>query len=110
MNIISASKLDDEGNANYFGQGKWKLTKCSLLIARSQKQNSLYLMHAMVSSREINVADKNISIEQWHKRLGHMSQKELEVLARKNILPDIKGMHLETCVDCLIIKQHRVSF
>ena len=27
LNIICASKLDDEGYENYFGEGKWKLTK-----------------------------------------------------------------------------------
>ena len=26
LNIISTSKLDDEGYASYFGEGKWKLT------------------------------------------------------------------------------------
>ena len=57
------------------------------------------MMHAMVSSGEVNVADKDVSIELWHKRLGHMSQKGLEVLARKNIFPEITCMHLETCID-----------
>ena len=84
--------------------------KGSLVLARCLKQNSLYVMHAMVSDGEVNVADRDVPIEFWHKRLGHMSQKGLEVLTRKNILPKIRGMHLETCVDCLAGRQHRVAF
>ena len=85
LNTISVCRLDDEGYANYFGEGKWKVTKGSLVIEKCLKQNSLYLMHAMVSSGEVNVADKDVSIDQRHKRLGHMSQKGLEGLAKKNI-------------------------
>ena len=44
------------------------------------------------------------------KRLGHLSQKGLEILARRSLIPEVKGMHLETCVDCLAGKQHRVAF
>ena len=32
LNIISTGKLDDEGYENYFGEGRWKLTKDSLII------------------------------------------------------------------------------
>ena len=46
LNIISVDKLDDEGYTNYFGEGKWKLTKDSLIIANCLKHNSLYLMQA----------------------------------------------------------------
>ena len=34
----------------------------------------------------------------------------LEVLARKTMLPEVTCMHLETCLNCLASKQHRVSF
>ena len=67
-------------------------------------------MHVVVSSREVNVANKNVSIKLWHKRLGHLSQKGLEVLARKNVFLEITCLRLETCIDCLVGKQHRVAF
>ena len=75
-----------------------------------QKRISLYVMHVMVFSREVNVANKNVSIELWHKKRGYMSQKGLDVIARKSILPETTCMHLETCIDFLVGKQHRVSF
>ena len=38
LNLISAGKLDDAGLMNYFGEGKWKLTKGSLVMARGKKE------------------------------------------------------------------------
>ena len=52
---IEEEAILDEGYSNYFGEGRWKLTKGSLIIAKCPKLNSLYLMHAMVSSREVNI-------------------------------------------------------
>ena len=37
LNIISAGKLDDEGYTNSFGEGKWKLIKGSLVLAKCLK-------------------------------------------------------------------------
>ncbi|KAG6395193.1 hypothetical protein SASPL_145834 [Salvia splendens] len=110
LNIISTGKLDDDGYINHFGEGKWKLIKGSLIAAKGRKQNSLYLMHATLSNGEVNAVVKNSSIEIWHKRIGHLSQKGLEILARRSLIPEVKGMHLETCVDCLDGKQHIVAF
>ena len=70
-------------------------------------------MIAMVFGEEVNVADGDVAIDLWHKKLGNMSLKGLEVLARKNIVPEIRGMHLETCVENTrrpFSKQHRVVF
>jgi len=38
LNLISAGKLDNAGLMNYFGEGKWKLTKGSLVMARGKKE------------------------------------------------------------------------
>ena len=37
LNLISTSRLDDEGFTNSFGESKWKLTKGSLVVARGKK-------------------------------------------------------------------------
>ena len=33
---------------------------------------------------DVNIAERDSSIELWHKRLGHMSEKGLHSLARKD--------------------------
>ena len=44
--LISTGRLDDEGFTNSFGESKWKLPKCSLVVARGKKQNTFYVMEA----------------------------------------------------------------
>ncbi|KAG8372283.1 hypothetical protein BUALT_Bualt12G0050200 [Buddleja alternifolia] len=107
LNIISSGKLDDDGYVSNLGEGKWKLTKGSLITAKGKKNNSLYLMQAKLSNGEVNVAVNSSSIELWHKRLGHLSQKGMQLLAKKKLLLNVNGIELQTCVDCLVGKQHR---
>ena len=40
--------------------------------------------------------------ELWHKSHGHMSERELHIVAEKDLLPYVKGINLEKCVDCLL--------
>ncbi|KAG8370027.1 hypothetical protein BUALT_Bualt14G0075000 [Buddleja alternifolia] len=110
LNIISTGQLDDDGYVSNFGEGKWKLTKGSLITTKGKKKNSLYLMQAKLSNGEVNAAVNSSSIELWHKRFGHLSQKGMQLLAKKKLLPDINGIELQTCVDCLARKQHRIQF
>ena len=39
-----------------------------------------------------------------------MSEKELQILAKKSLIPFAKGTSLNPCNFCLFGKQHRVSF
>ena len=110
LNLISTGKLDDEGYNNKFGDGIWKLTKGSLVVAKCKKTHTLYSMQGKICKGVVNALQDDTSTELWHKRLGHMSEKGLQVLFKKELLPGLKGTHLKTCVHCLAGKQHRVSF
>ena len=39
-----------------------------------------------------------------------MSTKGMQILAKKNLRPDVTGMNMKSRVDCLAGKQHRVAF
>jgi len=39
-----------------------------------------------------------------------MSEKALQALTRKDLLPNIKGKSPKSCIDCSACKQHRVAF
>ena len=82
LNLISAAKLDDEGFHSHFGDGSWKLTKGSLIVAKRRKCNTLYLMPAKLSKEDLNLTD-DATMEMWHRRLGHMSKKGLQMLMKK---------------------------
>ena len=66
-------------------------------------------MHARVYKSEANVAT-DATGELWDKRLDHMSEKGMHILADQKLLPEVKGVHLERCVNCLVEKQNRDAF
>lgn len=99
--MISTRKLNDDGYNNYFGEGNWKLTKGSLVVAKGKKMSTLYMTQVKLSKGEIDVVEKDSSIELWHKRLGHLSEKGLQISSKKQLLSRGKGALLKTCDDCL---------
>ncbi|KAI5338837.1 hypothetical protein L3X38_018109 [Prunus dulcis] len=110
LSLISTGLLDDEGYTNVFAKGKWKLSKNSLVLARGKKENTLYMTHTKVSNGYVNALAEH-SIELWHKRLGHMSEKGPQILAKREELTGMKkGMPLKSCTHCSVGKQHRASF
>ena len=74
LNLIFIGKLNEEGYKNQFGDGKWKLSKGSLIIARGKKCSSFYMMQGKLSKSEVNAVKKKVSTEVWRKRLGRMSE------------------------------------
>ena len=110
LNLILIGKLDDEGFNNQFGDGKWKLCKGSLVVAKGNKSCTLYTMQAKINKGIVNALEDDSSTELWHKRLSHMSVKGLQVLSKKKLLTGMKGTPLKTCVHYLAGKQNRVTF
>ncbi|PKI47152.1 hypothetical protein CRG98_032466 [Punica granatum] len=85
LNLISTGQLDDEDYSNEFSSGRWKLSKGLLIVARGQKTDTLYRLYAGHNSGQLNVAE-DYPIELWHKRLWHISEKSIQILARKQSL------------------------
>ncbi|PKI52331.1 hypothetical protein CRG98_027257 [Punica granatum] len=56
LNLILTCKLDDECYNNEFSNGRWKLSKGSLIVARSQKTNTLYRMYARYNSGQAKLS------------------------------------------------------
>ena len=110
MNLISTGKLDDEGFCNTFSGSQWKLTKGAMVVAKGKKHSSLYLIQGKISDSIINAVGNDNTIELWHNRLSHMSEKGLTVLAIKNLLYGMKSASLKKCAHYLAGKQTRVTF
>ena len=76
LNLMSEIALDKEGFYNYFGNGRWKLTKGTMIVARGEVFCTLYKTQGMICKNGLNVS-VDFSPSLWHMRLGHMSEKEL---------------------------------
>lgn len=95
FNLIFVQFLDEGGYDNHFGSGKWKLSKGNLVVARGEKISKLYWTKALVAKDSVNAVDMKASL--WHRRLSHISEKGLNCLAKKDVLPGLKGAELEKC-------------
>ena len=58
----------------------------------------------------VNAVERDSSSTLWHKRLSHIREKELHVLAKKKLLSNFQSAKIEKCEHCLAGKQNRVSF
>ena len=54
--------MDPLGYENYFGKGKWKLTKESLVVARGNACCTLYKMNAKVCKSGLNALEDESQI------------------------------------------------
>ena len=104
-NLISTSMLDDDGYVTSFGHGSWKVTKGALVIARGPKVDTMYSLHARVCNHADVHATELPNISMWHSRLGHMSIKGMEQLARLGYLPSLKFSDLKFCEHCIYGRQ-----
>ncbi|KAM0004298.1 putative RNA-directed DNA polymerase [Helianthus debilis subsp. tardiflorus] len=110
LNLISAGLLDDDGYHSTFGDGVWKLTRGSLIVAKGKRSSKLYRTHPKISKDSVNLLVNADMTDLWHRRLAHMSEKGMFILLKKNALPDLHDVHLKKCSHCLAGKQKRVSF
>ena len=49
-------------------------------------------------------------IKLWHMRLGHIGERDMLELYKRNLLKGVKTCKLDFCKYCMYGKQHRVSF
>jgi transposase InsO family protein len=110
INIILVDLLGKDGYSSKFGDEKYKLTKGNMVVAKGNQVSVLYHVIANLSSVFVNALEKEDPCVLWHKRLGHMSEKVMTMLVKKNLLKGMKSVHFKKCTDCLAGKQHRVAF
>ena len=67
-----------------------------MVVARGEVCCMLYKTQWKICKNGLNVAADS-SPGLWHKRLGHMREKGLQILAKKNSIPFAKGTLLDPC-------------
>jgi len=110
LNLLSGVALDKQGYGNQFSNGTWKLSKGSMIVARGHICGTLYKTHVKICTDSLNIVEREASQNLWHQRLGHMSEKGLSTLVKKELITFVKGIAPDPCNHCLFGKQHRVSF
>ncbi|GJY08371.1 putative RNA-directed DNA polymerase [Tanacetum coccineum] len=95
LNIISTGLLDEDGYHNSSGNGLWKVTLRSLIVARGKRESKLYMTHPKISKRIVNAVDNDDMTELWNKRPGYMSKKGMSILSKKNMLSGVHDIKLK---------------
>jgi hypothetical protein len=78
------------------------------VIEKGEKVGTLYLCTGNNSSISLNYTRVDIAL--WHHRLGHMSEKGIQILHKINLFPYLKQIDLDFCEHCVYGKQKRVIF
>ncbi|KAJ8492114.1 hypothetical protein OPV22_013835 [Ensete ventricosum] len=92
LNLISVGRLYDEDFDVRFHKGQWKLSKSSLIVANGKKYHTLYRLQAKACGEQLDTTEKDFSIELWHRRLRHMSEKGLQELSKREVLPYLRDV------------------
>ena len=113
-NLISTGTLDRLGFDHAGGRGKTRFYKDGKLALQGTLSGTLYLLdgETIVAGESNNVMSKGKQdeTELWHRRLGHMSIKNLQILTKKGILDKRKIGDLSFCENCVMGKHKRLSF
>ena len=81
----------------------------SLVIAKGDRVGALYLC-PLNTDYSISVASTEIGAALWYHRLGHMSEKGMQILHSRKLLLDMKHVSLEFRENCVYEEQKRVIF
>ncbi|GJQ90376.1 putative ribonuclease H-like domain-containing protein [Tanacetum coccineum] len=124
FNLFSVSQICDKKNYVLFSDTEclvlspdFKLPDESQILLRIPREDNMYSfnMHNIVPKENLTcLAAKATSDESmlWHRRLGHINFKNINKLAKDNLVRDLPSKRFEndqTCVACLKGKQHRAS-
>jgi hypothetical protein len=108
-NLISTGQLVSEGCISTFTDKAWKVTKGSLVIEKGVKVGTLYLCIG-ITDCSISLASIGVDTTLWHHRFGHMSEKGMQILHKRNLFPNLKKVDLDFCEHCVYGKHKTIIF
>ncbi|KAI5323714.1 hypothetical protein L3X38_032786 [Prunus dulcis] len=115
-NLRSVGHMMEHGNCMVFGQGMvtifddWSLQNP---IAKVQMtSNRCFLLTMVLATQLVLRASVAHSLQTWHKRLGHLNDQSIRLLANQDMVHGLPSLEkdLEVCEGCKLGKQHRDSF
>ena len=79
-----------------------------MILACGKKTGTLYMTIRFADIIAFTKAENQAQL--WHCRLGHISQKGMEILQSKEKLSELKNIDLDICESCILGKQKKLSF
>ncbi|KAK2986648.1 hypothetical protein RJ640_011726 [Escallonia rubra] len=112
-NLISLGTLDSSGYSYRAACGVMRIMKVALVVMKGLKQNSLYLLQgSTVTVTAVAASSSDIDSDTtklWHMRLGHVSERGMDMLSKQGLLGSKKIGKLDFCEHCVFGKQCRLE-
>lgn len=64
----------------------------------------------VVDGAQMVIEHDEFPVRLWHRRLGHMSEKGMEILMKRELIPKMCFGDKEFCEHCVYGKHHKRSF
>jgi transposase InsO family protein len=112
-NLISLGTLDSKGYSYKFENEIMKVSKGAMVVMTGQKISSnVYklLGNTILGGVAAVAGSEDDDALLWHMWLGHMSERGMRELHKRNLLTGIKSCKLDFCKYCIMGKQCRVRF
>ncbi|KAK2973990.1 hypothetical protein RJ640_022713 [Escallonia rubra] len=111
--LISLGTLDSNSCSYWAADGVMRIMKGALVVMKELKQNSLYFLQGSTITIAVAAAASSSNIDYdatklWHMRLGHMSERGIDVLRKQGFLGSKQIGKLDFCEHCVFGKQCRV--
>ncbi|GKD00293.1 putative RNA-directed DNA polymerase [Tanacetum coccineum] len=98
LNIISTGLLDEDGYHNSSGNGLWKVTLGSLIVARGKRESKLYMTHPKISKSIVNAVDNDDMTELFFlRRMCYLVMENILDLVHSDVCGPIKTKTLGGC-------------
>ncbi|KAK3023732.1 hypothetical protein RJ639_042742 [Escallonia herrerae] len=108
-NLISLGTLDSNGCSYRIAGGVMRIIKGALIVMKGLKQNSLFLLQGSTVTGATAAIGSSSDIDSdttklCHMRLGHMSERGMDVLSKQCLLKSKKAGKLDFCKRCVFGK------
>ena len=108
-NLISLGVLDSRGHKFIGLSGILKVYKGALVVMKALKTWNIYKLVGRTKVKDTPLIYEDMSgpTQLWHQNIGHMSERGLQVLMNRKLLPNLKYLDLMFCRHYIFGKQCR---
>lgn len=111
-NLLSVSKIESLGGEVRFRSGKAEIFLKNQKVGVGERVGNLYWLTAQSTTSTTHIAKREQDAELWHRRLGHVSLKNIQMMKNKGMVDGIDNVsgQLPFCDICAKSKMTRVPF
>lgn len=112
-NLISLGTLEALECRYSPTDGVLQIIKEDMVVLKGKRHETLYFLcekRKVSSSSSCTSVVEGDDTKLWHSRMGHVSQRVLDVLVKRGLIDDKKVSSIKFCDDCIFGKTHRLKF